>query len=97
MSSDPGPSRRVIFTRHARDRMAERGASEQDVLAALRAGEREPAQRGLAQYRLNVEFRREWDGRYYGVQQLVAVVDESAEETVVVTVYTFYFQEGRAR
>jgi hypothetical protein len=49
--------------------MEERGAREADVLAALRLGEREPAQRGLVQYRFNVEFKRQWDGRYYGVQQ----------------------------
>jgi hypothetical protein len=63
------------------------------VRSAIRLGQREPAQRGLTQYRINREFRREWAGRYYGVQQVVAVVDESAERVVVVTVYAFYFQE----
>jgi len=51
----------------------------------------------LVLYRMNVEFKREWDGRYYGVQQIVPVVDEEAERIVVVTVYTFYFQEGDSR
>ena len=77
--------------------MHERGAREEDVRAALRLGHREPAQRGLVLYRMNVEFKREWDGRYYGVQQIVPVVDEEAERIVVVTVYTFYFQEGDSR
>jgi hypothetical protein len=77
--------------------MRERGAREEDVVAAVRLGEPEPAQRGLIQYRFNVEFRREWDGRYYGVQQIVPVVDEEPERFVVVTVYTFYFQEGESR
>lgn len=87
----------VVFTVHARERMQERGAREEDVLEALRLGEREPAQRGLVQYRFNVEFKRDWDGRYYGVQQIVPVVDEEIERIVVVTVYTFYFQEGESR
>ena len=47
--------------------------------------------RGLFLYRLNVEFKREWDGRYYNVQQVVPVVDEEEDRVVVVTVYTFYF------
>ena len=76
--------------------MQERGAREEDVQAALRVGQREPAQRGLTQYRLNIEFKRDWAGRYYGMQQIVPVVDEEAERIVVVTVYTFYFQEGES-
>jgi hypothetical protein len=39
----------------------------------------------------------EWDGRYYGVQQVVPIVAEEAERFVVVTVYAFYFQEGEER
>lgn len=97
MTDDPEGSKPVVFTRHARERMQERGAREEDVLAAVRLGERERAQRGLIQFRFNVEFKREWDGRYYGVQQIVPVVDEEAERIVVVTVYTFYYQEGEAR
>lgn len=91
------PSKPVVFTFHARERMRERGTREEDVLIALRLGLREPARRGLVQYRFNVEFSREWDGRYYGVQQIVPVVDEGPHRVVVVTVYTFYFQEGESR
>lgn len=74
--------------------MRERGAREEDVREAVRIGQREPAQRGLFLYRLNVEFKREWDGRYYGVQQIAPIVAEEEERLVVVTVYTFFFQEG---
>jgi len=77
--------------------MRERGAREADVREAIRIGQREPAQRGLFLYRLNVEFKREWDGRYYGVQQVAPVVAEEGERLVVVTVYTFFFQEGDRR
>jgi hypothetical protein len=84
----------IVFTTHALTRMRERGAREEDVREAIRIGEREPAQRGLLSYRLNVEFKREWDGRYYGVQQVVPIVAEEESRLVVVTVYTFFFQEG---
>ena len=62
-----------------------------------RSGYREPAQRGLSLYRLTLEYRREWDGRYCGVQQVVPVVDELPGRFVVITVYTSYFQEGEGR
>jgi hypothetical protein len=61
------------------------------VTAAIRSGKREPAQRGLWLYRLNLEYQREWAGEWYAVQQVTAIVAEEADRFVVVTVYTYYF------
>lgn len=77
----------IAFTKHARQRMQERGAREEDVCTAIRGGQREPAHRGLSLHRFTLEFKREWDGRYYGVQQIAAVVAEEPDRLVVVTVY----------
>ena len=93
----PGKAKPIVFTHHARDRIRERGTTEEHVREAISDGQREPAQRGLFLYRLNLEFKREWDGRYYGVQQVAPVVAEEADRIVVITVYTFYFQEGEAK
>ncbi len=41
--------------------------------------------------RLNLEFKREWDGVYYPIQQVAPVIVEEDEQIVVVTVYTFHF------
>ena len=90
-------SKPIVFTAHALLRMKERGASEEDVREAIRVGQREPAQRGLFLCRLNLEFRRKWDGRWYGVQQVVPIIAEEEGRIVVITVYTFYFQEGEMR
>lgn len=81
----------IIFTDHALLRARERGVRREDVELAIRSGEREAAQRGLFQYRLNLEFNREWDGRFYGVQQVAPIVAEERDRLVVVTVYVFYF------
>jgi hypothetical protein len=88
MSEEPKP---IVFTRHALERCAERGATEADVAAAVRNGQSEPAQRGLWLYRLNLEFQSEWDGVRYAVKQVAPVVDEEEDRFVVVTVYTYYF------
>lgn len=88
MNEQPKP---VVFTRHARDRCTQRGTTEADVIAAIRGGKRQPAQRGLWLYRLNLEYQREWAGVWYAVQQVAPVVEELAERYVVVTVYTYYF------
>jgi hypothetical protein len=71
--------------------MQERGTQEEDVREAIRIGRRKAAQRGLFPYRLNREFKREWGGRYYAVQQVAPVVAEEERRFVVITVCTFYF------
>ena len=81
----------VEFTEHARQRMLERGAGEAAVREAIRIGQREAAQRGLSLFRLNLEFHKDWAGRYYGIQQVVPIVAEEPGRLVVVTVYVFYF------
>jgi hypothetical protein len=81
----------VVFALHARQRMLDRGAREEDVIQAIHTGEREPAQRGLFPFRLNLEYQREWDGKHYAIQQVAPVVAEEPDKMVVVTVYTFYF------
>ena len=81
----------IVFTHHARRRCEQRGTTEADVTVAIRTGKREPAQRGLWLYRLNLEYQREWDGVRYAVQQVAPVVDEEDRRIVVVTVYTYYF------
>ena len=81
----------VVFTQHARERCKGRGATEADVIEAIRNGKREPAQRGLWIFRMNFEFQQEWDGRRYAVRQVAPVVDDQPDRFVVVTVYTFYF------
>jgi hypothetical protein len=85
------PNKPVVFSTHARQRLRERGTTEEDVRRAIREGQREPAQRGFFLYRLNLQFKREWDGRYYAVQQVAPIVAEKSDELVVITVYTFYF------
>jgi hypothetical protein len=95
MDQEIGPSMKpIVFSENARQRLKERGTNEESVREAIRIGEAEPARRGFILYRLNQEFKKKWDGRYYGVQQIVPVVKEEDDRIVVITVYTFYFQEG---
>ncbi len=83
----------VVFTHRAEVRMRERSATAEQVLEAIRLGDREPAKHGRVLYRLNREFNQEWDGRLYRIQQVAPVVVHETDRIVVVTVYTFYFQE----
>ena len=75
----------------------QRGVREEDVVKAIDQGSKETAQRGLFQYKLNLEFNRIWAGRHYGVQQIVAIIADEGTRLVVVIVYAFYFGEGKER
>jgi hypothetical protein len=81
----------IRLTSHACLQCAERGATKEEVARTVREGAREPAKLGRTLCRFNFAFNRTWQGNWYAVKQVAAVIKESAAEIVVITVYTFYF------
>ena len=81
----------VRLTKHAIHQCRERGTDEAEVAQAVRDGLGEAARRGRWMYRYNVPFNAVWQGRHYAVKQVAPVVAKEEDESVVVTVYTFYF------
>jgi hypothetical protein len=81
----------IRFSRHASEQMIERGASEAEVIGAVRDGEQIPAKLGRQGYRRNYPYGSTWGGRTYAIKQVLAIVAEEPEVLIVVTVYTFYF------
>lgn len=59
----------VRFHPHARERMAERGTTEEDVVATVLEGEQFPAKFGRTGFRRNFAFDGEWHGRRYATRQ----------------------------
>ena len=83
--------RPVVLSRHALDRITERGTNEQEVRAAVQSGSRKAAREGRIWCRLNFEFKSTWQGKYYAVKQVAPVIIEQADRILVVTVCTFFF------
>ena len=81
----------IQLSAHARLQMTERGASEDEVIAAIRTGEQVPAKRNRFGYRKNFQYDRLWGGQHYAIKQVLAIVAEELDALVVITVYTFYF------
>jgi hypothetical protein len=81
----------IRFSNHALDRLADRGATEEEVRRAVREGALEPAKEGRHMFRLNLSFNNFWQGQKYEIKQVAPVVAETPEGIIVVTVYTFYF------
>jgi len=81
----------IEISRHARRQMKERGATDAEVLAAIREGQAEPARKDRIMYRKNFQFESVWRDRQYRIKQVAPVVAAEPDKVVVVTVYTFYF------
>jgi uncharacterized protein YuzE len=64
---------------HARERLAERGATEGEVIATVEQGERFAAKYGRMGFRRNFPFEGMWRGRRYATKQVEAyAVDEES-------------------
>jgi len=81
----------VEISNHAREQMAERGASEAEVILAIEKGESESARKNRELFRKNFQFNGSWRGRHYNIKQVVPIVAYKGDKLIVVTVYVFYF------
>jgi Domain of unknown function (DUF4258) len=76
---------------HARERMRERGASEAEVEATIRDGERFPAKFGREGFRRNFRFDGLWRGRRYRMKQIEAFDIYEDGDWLVISVIVKYF------
>jgi len=76
---------------HARERMQERGASENEVTKTVETGERFPAKFGRSGFRRNFVFDGVWRGKKYKTKQIEVYGVEQATDFIVITVVVKYF------
>jgi len=81
----------IVFSQHALEQMPGRGATREEVEAAIHGGERGPAKEGRIAFRKNFPFQQDWKGHYYQVKQVIPIVVEESDRIIVVTVYVLYF------
>ncbi|HOJ61930.1 MAG TPA: hypothetical protein PK878_16730 [bacterium] len=81
----------IRFSGHALDQIRFRGASEEEVIGAIRSSAWESAELGRLECRKNLPFQKEWNGILYETKQVRPIFVEEASEIVVVTVYVYYF------
>ncbi len=76
---------------HARERLAERGAGEDEVLATVEKGERFPAKFGRVGFRRNFAFGGTWRGRSFATKQVEAIAVREHDRWLVITVIARFF------
>ena len=86
---------KVTFHPHAKDRLAERGATETEVASTVELGEQFPAKFGRTGFRRNFAFDATWRGQQYASKQVEAYAVKERDAWVVITVIVKYFgQQG---
>jgi hypothetical protein len=82
---------RVRFHAHARDRLGERGTTEEEVVLVVQTGERFIARFGRVGFRRNVPFDGFWRGKGYRMKQIEAYAIRRYDGWLVISVVTRYF------
>jgi len=76
---------------HASERMAERGASEDEINATVEDGEEFPAKFGRTGFRRNFVYEQKWRDQLYRTKQLEVIAAAGVDEWLVLTVIVRYF------
>lgn len=81
----------IRLSGHARENLPYRGATELEVVEAIRSSTWETASGGRFDCRKDFSFRQYWNGKFYATKQVRPIFVEETDEIVVVTVYVYYF------
>lgn len=76
---------------HAKERLLERGSSEEEVIATVENGEQFPAKFGRTGFRRNFHFDGIWRSRNYKTKQVEVYAVKEGDDWVAITVITRYF------
>ena len=76
---------------HARERLAERGATEAEVVGTVSQGGRFPAKPGRTGFRRNFAFGAKWRGKYYANKQVIVYAVREKKGWLAITVITKFF------
>ena len=82
----------IYLTKHAKQQMLERKASESEVKEVIQNGKWQSAEKGRFTASLSFPFDAEHYGRFYTTKEVVPIFTEEFERIVVITVYTFFSQ-----
>ncbi|MGE5445448.1 MAG: DUF4258 domain-containing protein [Ignavibacteriales bacterium] len=76
---------------HAKERMQERGTTEEEITKTVEEGEQFPAKFNRTGFRRNFTFEDIWRGKKYKTKQVEAYAVKEGQDFVVITVVVKYF------
>jgi len=75
---------------HARERLAERGATAEEVIATVETGESFPAKFGRTGFRRNFVYNDLWRGRRFATKQVEAIAVQDHGWLVITVMVKFF-------
>jgi len=81
----------IILHPHAKQRAAERGASEEEVIQTVNDGEQFPAKFDRMGFRMNFQFENMWNGQFYFTKQIELFAKPENDSWIVITLIVKYF------
>lgn len=76
---------------HARERLFERGVTEEEVAETVKQGESFPAKFGRTGFRQDFPYGQEWQRKRYDTKQVEAYGVREGEDWLMITVITRFF------
>ena len=76
---------------HAQARIGERGATEEEVVATVKYGERFAVKFGRSGFRRNFPYNSLWRGKHYANKQVEAIAVRESEGWFVITVIVRFY------
>ena len=81
----------IRLSGHARDQLAFRGGTAQEVAEAIRTEPWQPAELGRLECQKDFTFNAIWNRRHYATKRVRPIFVEEPDEIVVITLYVYYF------
>jgi len=76
---------------HAKERLSERGATEEEIIIAIETGETLPAKFGRTGFRRNFAFGELWKGKVYATKQVEVYAAKEDDDWLAITFVTRFF------
>ena len=76
---------------HAKARIIERGATEEEVIATINEGERFAVKFGRSGFRRNFPYNSLWRGKHYANKQIEAIAVRESNDWLVITVIVRFY------
>jgi hypothetical protein len=76
---------------HAKERLSERGATEEEIIIAIETGETFMAKFGRTGFRRNFAFGGLWKGKVYATKQVEVYAVQEDEDWLAITFVTRFF------
>ena len=83
----------IRLSEHALRYTSKRGFTIPEIEETIRTSPWMPAELGRLDCRRNFPYGKEWNGKVYATKQVRPIFVEEAGEIVVITVYTYYFDQ----